>query len=115
MLAKLRVVLLNVGVLHKMHHDTNMNKGPLILTGCSFRTLFPPEDQQHPTASVGICEDKTKLTSIRFLHIMQMQVHNAGHMVPMDQPKASLEMLRRFTQGKLKESLPETMVLKAVM
>ena len=34
---------------------------------------------------------------------MQMQVHNAGHMVPMDQPKASLEMLRRFTQGKLKE------------
>lgn len=36
-----------------------------------------------------------------------MQVHNAGHMVPMDQPKASLEMLRKFTQGKLKESLPE--------
>ena len=46
---------------------------------------------------------------------MQMQVHNAGHMVPMDQPKASLEMLRRFTQGKLKESLPESMVYKAVM
>lgn len=42
---------------------------------------------------------------------MLMQVHNAGHMVPMDQPKASLEMLRRFTQGKLKEEwlaeLPE--------
>ncbi|XP_066321011.1 serine carboxypeptidase 3-like [Miscanthus floridulus] len=44
-----------------------------------------------------------------------LKVHNAGHMVPMDQPKASLEMLRRFTQGKLKESLPETMVLKAAM
>uniref|UniRef100_A0A453MUF5 Carboxypeptidase n=1 Tax=Aegilops tauschii subsp. strangulata TaxID=200361 RepID=A0A453MUF5_AEGTS len=34
-----------------------------------------------------------------------LKVHNAGHMVPMDQPKAALEMLRRFTQGKLKESL----------
>lgn len=31
------------------------------------------------------------------------QVHDAGHMVPMDQPKASLEMLRRWTQGKLSE------------
>ncbi|KAF7121265.1 hypothetical protein RHSIM_Rhsim13G0099800 [Rhododendron simsii] len=28
-------------------------------------------------------------------------VHDAGHMVPMDQPKAALEMLRRWTQGKL--------------
>jgi hypothetical protein len=37
-------------------------------------------------------------------------------MVPMDQPKAALEMLRRFTQGKLKqEPLPETMALKAAM
>ncbi|KAF5180327.1 Serine carboxypeptidase-like [Thalictrum thalictroides] len=30
-----------------------------------------------------------------------LKVHNAGHMVPMDQPKAALEMLRRFTQNKL--------------
>lgn len=44
-----------------------------------------------------------------------LKVHNAGHMVPMDQPKASLEMLRRFTQGKLKESVPESVVLKAAM
>uniref|UniRef100_A0A0A9B374 Carboxypeptidase n=1 Tax=Arundo donax TaxID=35708 RepID=A0A0A9B374_ARUDO len=45
-----------------------------------------------------------------------LKVHNAGHMVPMDQPKASLEMLRRFTQGKLKgSSLPESTVFKAVM
>ncbi|WVZ78199.1 hypothetical protein U9M48_025948 [Paspalum notatum var. saurae] len=44
-----------------------------------------------------------------------LKVHNAGHMVPMDQPKASLEMLRRFTQGKLKESVPESTVFKAVM
>lgn len=36
-----------------------------------------------------------------------LKVHNAGHMVPMDQPKAALEMLRRFTQGKLKEAVPE--------
>ncbi|KAI3461386.1 hypothetical protein Pfo_018049 [Paulownia fortunei] len=28
-----------------------------------------------------------------------LKVHNAGHMVPMDQPKASLEMLRRWMQG----------------
>ncbi|KAB1219028.1 Serine carboxypeptidase-like 49 [Morella rubra] len=32
-----------------------------------------------------------------------LKVHDAGHMVPMDQPKASLEMLRRWTQGKLSE------------
>lgn len=31
------------------------------------------------------------------------QVHNAGHMVPMDQPKASLEMLKRWIGGNLSE------------
>jgi len=30
-----------------------------------------------------------------------LKVHNAGHMVPMDQPKAALEMLDRWTHGKL--------------
>lgn len=34
---------------------------------------------------------------------MYKQVHDAGHMVPMDQPKAALEMLKRWTQGKLAE------------
>lgn len=29
-----------------------------------------------------------------------LKVHNAGHMVPMDQPKASLEMLQRWIHGK---------------
>ena len=29
------------------------------------------------------------------------QVHDAGHMVPMDQPKAALEMLKRWTSGNL--------------
>ncbi|PIN07302.1 Serine carboxypeptidases (lysosomal cathepsin A) [Handroanthus impetiginosus] len=28
-----------------------------------------------------------------------LKVHNAGHMVPMDQPKVSLEMLRRWMRG----------------
>ncbi|CAN4096651.1 unnamed protein product [Withania somnifera] len=30
-----------------------------------------------------------------------LKVHDAGHMVPMDQPKAALAMLQRWTQGKL--------------
>ncbi|PIN07301.1 Serine carboxypeptidases (lysosomal cathepsin A) [Handroanthus impetiginosus] len=30
-----------------------------------------------------------------------IKVHDAGHMVPMDQPKASLEMLRRWMNGKV--------------
>ncbi|KAI4340430.1 hypothetical protein MLD38_025264 [Melastoma candidum] len=30
-----------------------------------------------------------------------LKVHDAGHMVPMDQPKASLEMLNRWLTGKL--------------
>ncbi|KAL8496529.1 hypothetical protein ACS0TY_020290 [Phlomoides rotata] len=33
-----------------------------------------------------------------------LKVHDAGHMVPMDQPKASLEMLTRWMQGKLIKS-----------
>lgn len=30
-----------------------------------------------------------------------LKVHDAGHMVPMDQPKAALEMLKRWTRGEL--------------
>ncbi|CAI9104979.1 OLC1v1003785C1 [Oldenlandia corymbosa var. corymbosa] len=30
-----------------------------------------------------------------------LKVHNAGHLVPMDQPKASLEMLQRWLKGSL--------------
>lgn len=30
-----------------------------------------------------------------------LKVYEAGHMVPMDQPKAALQMLRSWTQGKL--------------
>ncbi|XVE68795.1 hypothetical protein DITRI_Ditri09bG0099000 [Diplodiscus trichospermus] len=33
-----------------------------------------------------------------------LKVHDAGHMVPMDQPKAALEMLKRWTKGTLSES-----------
>ncbi|XP_022890082.1 serine carboxypeptidase-like [Olea europaea var. sylvestris] len=33
-----------------------------------------------------------------------LKVHDAGHMVPMDQPKAALEMLKRWMQGSLSES-----------
>ncbi|XP_043703126.1 serine carboxypeptidase-like [Telopea speciosissima] len=32
-----------------------------------------------------------------------LKVHDSGHMVPMDQPKAALEMLKRWTQGQLAE------------
>ncbi|XP_042008722.1 serine carboxypeptidase-like [Salvia splendens] len=31
-----------------------------------------------------------------------LKVYNAGHMVPMDQPRASLEMLRRWMQGQFR-------------
>ncbi|OVA17989.1 Peptidase S10 [Macleaya cordata] len=37
-----------------------------------------------------------------------LKVHDAGHMVPMDQPKAALEMLKRWTGGKLIEDDAET-------
>ncbi|OMO82857.1 Peptidase S10, serine carboxypeptidase [Corchorus capsularis] len=33
-----------------------------------------------------------------------LKVHDAGHMVPMDQPKASLQMLQSWMQGKLASS-----------
>ncbi|CAH9116022.1 unnamed protein product [Cuscuta europaea] len=34
-----------------------------------------------------------------------LKVHDAGHMVPMDQPKAALEMLKRWMAGTLSESI----------
>ncbi|KAJ0726389.1 putative carboxypeptidase C [Helianthus annuus] len=37
-----------------------------------------------------------------------LKVHDAGHMVPMDQPKAALEMLKRWTEGSLKGTASET-------
>lgn len=43
------------------------------------------------------------------------QVHDAGHMVPMDQPKVALEMLKRWMQGKLAEDSPQPSVLAADM
>jgi len=33
--------------------------------------------------------------------VISSQVYGAGHMVPMDQPKASLEMLKSWMGGKL--------------
>ncbi|KVI09702.1 Peptidase S10, serine carboxypeptidase [Cynara cardunculus var. scolymus] len=33
-----------------------------------------------------------------------LKVHDAGHMVPMDQPKAALNMLKRWAKGSLSES-----------
>lgn len=38
------------------------------------------------------------------------QVHDAGHMVPMDQPKAALEMLRRWTRGSLSKEFDMNML-----
>ena len=34
------------------------------------------------------------------------QVHDAGHMVPMDQPRVALEMLKRWFENKLPENTP---------
>ncbi|THU54976.1 hypothetical protein C4D60_Mb11t01720 [Musa balbisiana] len=44
-----------------------------------------------------------------------LKVHDAGHMVPMDQPKAALEMLKRWTQGKLAEDSTSSVNLDAEM
>ncbi|XP_057424271.1 serine carboxypeptidase-like isoform X1 [Lotus japonicus] len=44
-----------------------------------------------------------------------LKVHDAGHMVPMDQPKAALEMLKKWTRGILAESRAEDESLVAEM
>lgn len=44
-----------------------------------------------------------------------LKVHDAGHMVPMDQPKAALEMLKRWTQGKLSQGAAEPQKLVSDM
>lgn len=41
-----------------------------------------------------------------------LKVHDAGHMVPMDQPKAALEMLKRWTQGSITDD--NSQILKTV-
>ncbi|XP_072975078.1 serine carboxypeptidase-like isoform X1 [Typha angustifolia] len=42
-----------------------------------------------------------------------LKVHDAGHMVPMDQPKAALEMLRRWMNGSLSEERKSSVVADA--
>ncbi|GAV80374.1 Peptidase_S10 domain-containing protein [Cephalotus follicularis] len=42
-----------------------------------------------------------------------LKVHDAGHMVPMDQPKVALEMLRRWTQGTLSKPVADSESLVA--
>lgn len=39
--------------------------------------------------------------------VLYEQVHDAGHMVPMDQPKAALEMLKRWMEGSLSKVTTE--------
>ncbi|KAF6141855.1 hypothetical protein GIB67_003226 [Kingdonia uniflora] len=46
--------------------------------------------------------DDNHITNTNFYD--NKQVHDAGHMVPMDQPKATLEILKRGTKGKLVEN-----------
>ncbi|KAH7537131.1 serine carboxypeptidase-like [Ziziphus jujuba] len=44
-----------------------------------------------------------------------LKVQDAGHMVPMDQPKAALEMLKRWTQSSLSEGTNDAAMLVAEM
>ncbi|KAL9994748.1 putative carboxypeptidase C [Helianthus debilis subsp. tardiflorus] len=44
-----------------------------------------------------------------------LKVHDAGHMVPMDQPKAALSMLKRWTRGSLSESGAEAVSVVSSM
>ncbi|XP_031483161.1 serine carboxypeptidase-like [Nymphaea colorata] len=43
-----------------------------------------------------------------------LKVHDAGHMVPMDQPKASLEMLKRWMEGKLSDGVTSDALVSAL-
>jgi len=49
------------------------------------------------------------------LIVLHDQVHDAGHMVPMDQPKNSLEMLYRWTTGKsLGDKISDVTIIKEI-
>ena len=59
----------------------------------------------------------TPLESLHLTYLLffadALQVHDAGHLVPMDQPKNSLEMLYRWTRGKsLGNETVETNIIK---
>jgi cathepsin A (carboxypeptidase C) len=53
-------------------------------------------------------ETVARLRSFKNFHFMQ--VFNAGHMVPMDQPAAALEMVNQFVAGKLDENSAKVFV-----
>ena len=45
--------------------------------------------------------DTVNFTFGDFVYVILQQVHEAGHLVPMDQPKAALQMLQSWMAGKL--------------
>jgi len=53
-------------------------------------------------------EAVARLRSFKNFHFMQ--VFEAGHMVPMDQPAVSLEMVNKFVTGKLSDNIREVVV-----
>ncbi|KAM3399050.1 serine carboxypeptidase-like [Capsicum galapagoense] len=53
-----------------------------------------------PSVSFSV-DDEEKGVLKNFGPLTFLKVYDAGHMVPMDQPKAALKMLQRWTQGKL--------------
>ncbi|GJS77854.1 small nuclear ribonucleoprotein-associated protein B'-like protein [Tanacetum coccineum] len=57
----------------------------------------PPPDDENQAKAAGPLSGPVLLGG----------VHDAGHMVPMDQPKAALSMLKRWMKGSLSESAAE--------
>ncbi|KAF6138258.1 hypothetical protein GIB67_019428 [Kingdonia uniflora] len=78
--------------------------------------IIQQSEYKNVNKMLSACDLATKLCgkSYFFLHMTNhitntdfydnKQVHDVGHMVPMDQPKATLEMLKRWTKGKLVEN-----------
>merc|ERR1711920_277808 len=55
-----------------------------------------------------------RIRSAKGFHFMQ--VYNAGHLMPMDKPDVALDMVNRFTTGKLgHDTLLSTIVLNAAL
>ncbi|XP_019190137.1 PREDICTED: serine carboxypeptidase-like [Ipomoea nil] len=48
-----------------------------------------------------LVDGKEKVIQKSYGPLTFLKVHDAGHLVPMDQPKASLEMIRRWMLGQL--------------
>ena len=85
----------------------HVGKWPFHLNAAGKMRFNAAEDKEYQVAGKAA----GRLRSSNGFHFMQ--VYQAGHMVPMDQPAVAKQMLNDFIQGKFDETLRRSTVFEA--